>query len=546
MLSQIATYIRKFRHLIFNKFHLDDADRLQISEIINQDSQFTTLYWVQMVLSSIIASFGLLQNSVAVVIGAMLIAPLLQPIQGIAFAVIRGDGRKFWHNFSALLGSIILGAGIGYLATIITPIRFETTEVLARTAPNVLDLFIAIASAVIAFLALSYKKLSSSLAGVAMAASLIPPLCVVGITLALGNIALAWGSMFLFITNVLAIILVGAFVFFIYGFEPYYEKDKIDAFKGVSILVALVIIISIPLTSTLIGFTRSLKIEKTAREHFERTLSHVLPSATITSFSADTRSTDIQISTVITLPEDETFYAELQETVSNSLSEVLEKDVTISFEIVRGAVAVTKKDLSESRQQEIEQAIKNAVRQKIKQYTTDADILNMEITQFDIVENIDSEEKIEAYTIRTVTSDFSNEVITSVEKDLRAVFPDIQLSFVWKNLTAEGVASLEKEASAIHRDKIVGDVRRVILPLLTPGQEIADIKVLWVITPEYTNSTSPFNPIQIESYVLNLDMNLPRNSSFNLNATDKSALEQQLGKEIRVNVRKFFYDRIIY
>lgn len=222
-----------------------DESKGEISQSITESIKTGKLYWIEIILSSIIATLGLLQNSVAVILGAMLIAPLLRPIQAIAFSIATGRSHLFLRSSRLLIGSIILSVGIAVLVCkLFIPVVFETPEILARTGPNILDLWIAIASAIIALLAFAYKRFYSSVAGVAMATSLMPPLAVVGIELFLGQEPSAWNAFILFSTNLLAVVIVGVVMFILYGFNPHATESK-KTVRNLSILVTLIIALAI-------------------------------------------------------------------------------------------------------------------------------------------------------------------------------------------------------------------------------------------------------------------------------------------------------------
>lgn len=195
--------------------------KAEISQRIITGVTTKKLYWLEVTLSALIATFGLMQNSVAVIIGAMLIAPLLRPIQGLAYGIIIGRASLFWRSLKLLTLScalaVIIPMGVLYFFTE----AGQTSEILARTQPNLLDLLIAVFSAVVAILAFAYKRLNESVAGVAMATALMPPLVVIGMQVWWGSWSLALGATLLFITNLVAILAVGAVLFIFYGFNPH-------------------------------------------------------------------------------------------------------------------------------------------------------------------------------------------------------------------------------------------------------------------------------------------------------------------------------------
>lgn len=125
-----------------------------IAETIIDDLNTGIDYRSQMMLSVVISTLGLLIDSTPVVIGAMLIAPILRPIQGLAFSTVTGNRHLFVRSLGLLLMSIVVGVVAGTAITWLIPFAQPTTEILTRTQPSLIDLFIAMASGVIAFLAL--------------------------------------------------------------------------------------------------------------------------------------------------------------------------------------------------------------------------------------------------------------------------------------------------------------------------------------------------------------------------------------------------------
>jgi uncharacterized hydrophobic protein (TIGR00271 family) len=190
----------------------------------------------------------------------MLIAPLLRPIQFFAFTIATSHHKKILRSLKNILSSIILVVVISWVVTKIIPLKLETSEILARTVPNILDFFIALTSAFIAFLALLYKeKLSTSIAGVAMAASLLPPLSVVGIEIAYGNYILSWNAFLLFLANIIGIIITGIILFLFFGFTPHQDYDRRKFKQNITVLFLMLSIISIPLFISIINLNDNIK-----------------------------------------------------------------------------------------------------------------------------------------------------------------------------------------------------------------------------------------------------------------------------------------------
>jgi uncharacterized hydrophobic protein (TIGR00271 family) len=183
-------------------------------------------YFLLVVLSCVIATLGLLTDSPAVIIGAMLVAPLMSPIIGLGLASLTGDGRLMVNSISALLRgaalailiSTLLTWGNRFLPFLI--LQELPGEVLARTHPSPIDLFIALAGGMAASFALALPNISAALPGVAIATALMPPLCSVGVGVALGDWTVAGGAFLLFLTNAVTIAFASTLVFFGLGFVP--------------------------------------------------------------------------------------------------------------------------------------------------------------------------------------------------------------------------------------------------------------------------------------------------------------------------------------
>ncbi len=190
-------------------------------------------YFLLVALSSAIATLGLLQDAPAVIIGAMLVGPIMEPIIGIGLGSIIGDSRLVRNGLSSLGRGALLAIAVAALLTWINAaLPFGThltgglpVEVLARTQPSPYDLVIAVVAGIATAYALTHPNLSATLPGVAVSISLVPPLCVVGIGAALGRWDVAGGALLLFITNALPIAFSATTVFFLMGFSPTRQKE---------------------------------------------------------------------------------------------------------------------------------------------------------------------------------------------------------------------------------------------------------------------------------------------------------------------------------
>jgi len=255
--------------------HRVSAERQAVVlEKVQQDATPGFNFFLLVVLSCVIATLGLITDSAAVIIGAMLIAPIMSPILGFSLASIVGDWRMLGRSLLGLLGgaslAIALSAALAWLASV-SPFIILTElphEVLSRTRPTPFDLGVALAGGVAVVYALAQPSLSAALPGVAIATALMPPLCTVGIGLALGRMDVAGGAALLFATNLAAISFGGIAVFAILRFHPLRLTVRhVSMPLGIVVSMLLVIIVAVPLTLLTIRYvseTRQVREVRTA------------------------------------------------------------------------------------------------------------------------------------------------------------------------------------------------------------------------------------------------------------------------------------------
>lgn len=179
-------------------------------------------YGVMLALSVVLAVLGLSLDSTAVVIGAMLIAPLMTPVLGISAALVMAWPRRLLQSGLAVVAGTAGAVGISWVLTSLLPASDQalTPAVLSRTSPTLLDLLVALAAGAAGAYATTREDVSAVLPGVAVAVALVPPLAAVGFTLATGRTDLAGGAVLLFAANLVAIVVVGALVLLGSGFVP--------------------------------------------------------------------------------------------------------------------------------------------------------------------------------------------------------------------------------------------------------------------------------------------------------------------------------------
>jgi len=212
-------------------------------------------------LSSAIAILGLLLDSAAVIIGAMLVAPLMSPILATAQGIVQGNLQMIQRAGATTLKGSSVAIGVATLITALSPNLLPTEQILSRTAPNLLDLGVALAAGAVGAWAVSRASGAAALPGVAIAVALVPPLCVVGYGLGTSRFWISGGAFLLFLTNLAAIVLVGSLVLVLLGFRPTRVEREAQVRKAAVITLLTVAMLIIPLGLTTIQVSRQGRLE---------------------------------------------------------------------------------------------------------------------------------------------------------------------------------------------------------------------------------------------------------------------------------------------
>jgi uncharacterized hydrophobic protein (TIGR00271 family) len=233
-----------------------------VVEEVTSGSEPGIRFYLLLTTAALIAAFGLIANSTAVIIGAMLVSPLMTPIIGSSLGLVIGDTRLFANSLrSVIVGSvlaILFSALLGFL-----PLALEATpEMLSRVRPTLLDLFVAVLAGFAGSYAMIDEKVSPALPGVAIATAIVPPLSNTGICLSLGYYEGAFGSFMLFFANFLSILLVAAITFILAGMSPAANLKKDRNFLR-SILIAFFgfVVVASFLTYSLVKLVQERKLQ---------------------------------------------------------------------------------------------------------------------------------------------------------------------------------------------------------------------------------------------------------------------------------------------
>jgi len=269
----MSTLLRSALDNISGEWRMNLENRVPLKELYTAriaSSKPSLGFFVLLICSAVIATLGLISNSTAVVIGAMIVAPLMDPILSLAFGLSIADNRLVKRSAITVVIGVATVVFTSWLLAMVLGVNEINREMTARTAPNLIDLVIAVAAAVAGSFTITRDKLSNSIAGVAIAVALVPPLCVSGIGLSLGpdlvavfgrgTVAgltnqVAEGSFLLFLANLIGITVTSLVVFMVQRYG-----DIRRAWRHLLVWLGLLGLLCIPLSSALHDFSERQQI----------------------------------------------------------------------------------------------------------------------------------------------------------------------------------------------------------------------------------------------------------------------------------------------
>ena len=279
-------YLPKLKEKLF--FEGESAERMFLN------------YGVLLTLATVIATYGVISGSAATVIGAMIVAPLMTPIMAASLAIVLGDTSRTSRSLFIVLISIIYVILLSLLlSTWVSPLTINflaNQEVFSRTAPDMLALYVALASGAAGAFAVSRENIGDSMPGVAIAISVLPPLSVVGISLAKGQWGDASGAFLLFLTNFFAILVAGGATLLLSGVKPGWMNEEQTKRRTQAFIIAIICtaLIAVPLFISGYDTLEQTQKNKQALEISKSWLSGT--SYRVTDFSLRNQNLTLQIS----------------------------------------------------------------------------------------------------------------------------------------------------------------------------------------------------------------------------------------------------------
>ncbi len=236
---------------------------LKLRESLLRDAKLTQNYLVLTLSSCIIATLGLLINSAAVIIGAMIIAPLILPLRGFPFATLEGDLKLLRVSFFSIFFGTFISIGFSCLVGVIVDLSNFGSEILSRTQPTLIDLLIAIVAGGVSSYAKIHPGIEDAIPGTAIAVALMPPLCVIGLAISQGQWELATGATLLYLTNLIGINLACIAVYVLGGYARSSELARTLSWGASILLISMLVI---PLGVSFLQFTNHARINKSVEE----------------------------------------------------------------------------------------------------------------------------------------------------------------------------------------------------------------------------------------------------------------------------------------
>lgn len=244
--AMVRLGVMRIRRLALMKLPPEESG--EVRKYIYGEGALTERYVLMCGLSAGIATLGLLQSSAAVVIGAMLVSPLMGPIAALGLGISSLDGERTIRAARAVGLGALMGVLVGMAITGLSPIRNATPEIIARTAPTLLDLAVALLSGLAGGYATVHRRGETAI-GVAIATALMPPLATLGYSIAVGRMDFILGSLLLFLTNLAAIAFAFAVVTRLRGVaRPFFHAKMTPQLIAASIAALLLLVTPLGLT----------------------------------------------------------------------------------------------------------------------------------------------------------------------------------------------------------------------------------------------------------------------------------------------------------
>ncbi len=354
--------LEKLNRKVFDKRSMISDELLESK--IRGFSKPTLSYFMLLIASVIIATLGLLMNASAIVIGSMIISPLTWPMFGLADGAALGNRKRIWANLAILGISILLGVMLAYVLTILSPLKVINSEILARSQPTLLDAVVALTAGGIGTLAIVRKNISDSVAGVAVALSLTPPLCVLGIALALGEGEIVIGSLLLLATNALSITFIAGVLFILIHYS--WRRKLRMAPKAFGIMAGSLLITAIPLYQLLNDYSLETSSYSVVQQKLDSFVQGLDPNSSIqnvqTSLEEQSGTDTLVVTADAFIPDGNVISFTQKENLVSELEQDLDRRVDLQLRIQNISLLASESDIAdENTSRQIQSAVVHEV-----------------------------------------------------------------------------------------------------------------------------------------------------------------------------------------
>ncbi len=277
-----------------------DVDHRAVLARVQAECGWSLRYVFLTLMAAGVAVLGLLLSSPAVVIGAMLISPLMNPILGLGFSLALFDYEMMRRSLIALVLGSLAAMIFSTLIVLASPLKELTAEILSRTRPDLFDMLIALFAALAGTFASIKLRAGAEIVGVAIATALMPPLGVIGYGLAIGNLDIARGAAMLFVTNFVTIALAATIMARIFGFG-HFLSSKQTLMQTAALVIAFVVL-AVPLATSLGRIAHEARLTNHIRSFLNKRFG---PGTRITQLNIDFDAKPILVQSLVITPRQE-------------------------------------------------------------------------------------------------------------------------------------------------------------------------------------------------------------------------------------------------
>ncbi|MDD4607093.1 MAG: DUF389 domain-containing protein [Patescibacteria group bacterium] len=294
--SNPAPIIKTGTKIFLRLFKIDQERQQKVYDQLKEGSEGDLDFYTLSIFSAIIISLGLIIDNGPVVIGGMLVAPLVWPLLGLGISIVEGKKIFLWNALTVLAKAMLLILFFSFLIGLLIPAQTLGDQILMRTQPSIFELLIALAAGFIGAFIIGYPKIGSAIGGVAIAVAIVPPICVMGVTIAKGDLNQTAGAFLLVITNLIAIILASSLFFILANFKPPASKEAQTRRRSGIIWTTIILII---ITVTLGYLTQDIIRNDKLKENVNQILRNNIDQVEIINNQIKNKDGVLYIETVI-------------------------------------------------------------------------------------------------------------------------------------------------------------------------------------------------------------------------------------------------------